>query len=101
MPNFKPSFSCPIRRRVLPYLSRLFPYKLTLLGRAALLISLELLVNAALWVIAGILFAGKNVLGGGGNGDEDRDDADRSGLLSLAVLAWVSLFFVRALRCAK
>ena len=69
-----------------------FPYKLTLLGRALLLISLELLVNAALWVVAGILFAGKHVLGGGGSGDEDRDDADRRGLLSLAVLAWVSCF---------
>jgi hypothetical protein len=71
-------------------LSRLFPYKLTLLGRAVFLISLELLINAALWVVAGILFAGKDALGGGGSGDEERDDADRKGLLSLAVLAWVS-----------
>lgn len=70
-------------------LARFFPYRLSLFGRALLLLSLELLANAALWIVAGILFAGKHAVGRGDSGDEDRDDADRRSLLSLAVLAWV------------
>ena len=70
-------------------LARFFPYRLSLFGRALLLLSLELLANAALWIVAGILFAGRHAVGRGDSGDEDRDDADRRSLLSLAVLAWV------------
>lgn len=48
--------------------------RLTLFGRALLLLSTELLVNGALWAVAGVLFA--------------RDPATRP-VLGLALLAWV------------
>lgn len=48
--------------------------RLTLLGRSALLIGLELLANAVGWILAGLLF---------GRHEETR------GILSLCLLAWV------------
>ncbi|KAH8104947.1 NicO-domain-containing protein [Phellopilus nigrolimitatus] len=48
-------------------------WKLTLFGRSLLLITLELLANAACWIVAGLLF---------GRREETR------GTLSLALLAW-------------
>jgi hypothetical protein len=50
-------------------------HRLTLFGRSALLLGSELLVNAACWTAAGILFG--------------RDPATQP-ILSLALLAWVT-----------
>ena len=64
----------PPLRLVLPGSHR----RLTLFGRSLLLLSAELLANAACWIVAGILF-GK--------------DPGRQLILSLSLLAWVSHFF--------
>ena len=57
-------------------------WKLTLFGRSFLLIVLELLANAACWIVAGILFTRKE---------------ETKGVMSLALLAWVSLLYIEIL----
>lgn len=54
-------------------------WRLTLFGRSILLIILELLANAACWIVAGILFARRE---------------ETKGVMSLALLAWVCLHSV-------
>ena len=68
------------RRSILPTIYRgSNKWRLTLFGRSLLLIVLELLANAACWIIAGILFARKD---------------ETKGVMSLALLAWVSLLYI-------
>jgi hypothetical protein len=50
--------------------------RLTLFGRSVLLIGCELLANATCWVVAGILFGGRE---------------KTQSILGLALLAWVCL----------
>jgi high-affinity nickel-transport protein len=52
--------------------------RLTLFGRSVVLVGCELLANAACWIVAGILFAGRK---------------DTQQILSLALLAWVCVSF--------
>jgi len=53
--------------------------RLTLFGRSVLLITSELAVNVAMWVVSGLLFG--------------RDPARRP-ILNMALLAWVMFCFV-------
>jgi hypothetical protein len=48
--------------------------RLTLFGRSAMLVGCELLANAACWIVAGILFGGREYT---------------QSILGLALLAWV------------
>jgi hypothetical protein len=63
----------PIGRLQALWVSRR-PRRLTLFGRSVLLVGCELLANAACWVVAGILFGGRE---------------NTQSILGLALLAWV------------